>query len=86
MIRSVLLLFTVSALAWAAKETYEYDAAGRLTSVAYGDGTKIVYAYDAAGNLRSTKVQRPAAAAPTAKPKASSTRADSAKPPTPTRP
>jgi YD repeat-containing protein len=30
--------------------SYEYDRLNRLTSVTYGDGTRIAYAYDAAGN------------------------------------
>ena len=33
--------------------TYIYDSAGRLSSVAYADGTLISYGYDAAGNVVS---------------------------------
>jgi len=32
-------------------ETYNYDDAGRLTSVVYDDGTSIAYTYDSAGNI-----------------------------------
>jgi len=32
-------------------ETYAYDAAGRLTSTTYADGSSITYAYDANGNI-----------------------------------
>ncbi len=35
----------------ASAETYQYDSAGRLTSVAYDDGSSITYIYDSAGNL-----------------------------------
>jgi len=34
-------------------ESYQLDAAGRLTSVAYADGTTIDFTYDAAGNRTS---------------------------------
>jgi YD repeat-containing protein len=30
--------------------SYEYDRLNRLTSVTYGDGTRIAYTYDGAGN------------------------------------
>ncbi len=33
--------------------TYQYDRINRLTSVTYGDGTRIAYAYDGAGNRLS---------------------------------
>ncbi len=33
--------------------TYGYDAGGRLTSITYPSGKKIVYAYDAAGRVSS---------------------------------
>ena len=51
--------FAIFALLWAvvlpfqgygATISYEYDRLNRLTSVTYGDGTRIAYAYDAAGN------------------------------------
>ncbi len=32
-------------------ETYTYDTAGRLTKVAYNDGSTITYSYDNTGNL-----------------------------------
>jgi YD repeat-containing protein len=32
-------------------EAYTYDTIGRLTKVAYDDGSSITYAYDNAGNL-----------------------------------
>ena len=32
-------------------ETYSYDSIGRLTSVAYDDGSSIAYHYDNAGNI-----------------------------------
>ena len=31
--------------------SYNYDAAGRLISVAYSDGQKAAYSYDDAGNI-----------------------------------
>jgi len=39
-----------SGLAFAATDTYTYDAYGRLASVTYADGSKITYIYDPAGN------------------------------------
>lgn len=38
--------------------SYEYDRLNRLTSVTYGDGTRIAYAYDAAGNRLSRTVSK----------------------------
>jgi YD repeat-containing protein len=35
---------------------YTYDAAGRLTQVDYGNGTRITYTYDNAGNLLRREV------------------------------
>ena len=43
---------------------YTYDAAGRLTSVAYPNGTTIAYTYDPAGNLVSRQVTSSGAGAP----------------------
>jgi YD repeat-containing protein len=39
-------------------DTFTHDAAGRLTSVTYPDGTRISYTYDLAGNLVSRKVSQ----------------------------
>lgn len=36
-------------------ETYQYDDAGRLSRIEYGDGTSISYTYDLAGNRLSVK-------------------------------
>jgi len=44
--------------AFADTVNYKYDDAGRLTSVAYADGTVIAYSYDNAGNLLSRNVTR----------------------------
>lgn len=43
------LLFLLSTTVMA--DTYQYDKAGRLTTVNYDDGTSITYQYDANGNL-----------------------------------
>ena len=49
-------VFLVVAAALAAQTvSYTYDAAGRLTSVIYPNGT-ITYTYDTAGNLLSRQV------------------------------
>lgn len=37
-------------------ETYEYDDAGRLVQVSYGDGPGIKYSYDANGSILSVEV------------------------------
>jgi len=50
MLAAVLGVALWSATALAA-ETYTYDAMGRLTDVAYQDGSQIHYTYDANGNL-----------------------------------
>ena len=47
------LLFGLGAVALAFPATYSYDAANRLTRIAYPDGTTISYAYDSAGNRLS---------------------------------
>src|SRR5262245_696649 len=55
-----LLAFTaLIGLAAADTINYTYDAAGRLTTVAYGDGTTMTYTYDQNGNLLSRSVQGP---------------------------
>jgi len=45
-----LLLWSATARA---AETYTYDTMGRLTGVAYQDGSEIQYTYDANGNILS---------------------------------
>jgi YD repeat-containing protein len=60
--RHTLLLTAVMGIAlpvYADTAAYSYDAAGRLTSVAYSSGATIVYTYDAAGNLTSRVVTAP---------------------------
>jgi YD repeat-containing protein len=47
---SIPILLLLATLA-GASTTYTYDAAGRLTSVNYGNGTVLSYTYDKAGNL-----------------------------------
>jgi uncharacterized protein (TIGR03437 family) len=42
-------------------DSYTYDAAGRLTSVTYSNGSTISYAYDKSGNLLTRAVQGPSA-------------------------
>jgi len=53
----VLLAASLLLAAWAprtlAVETHQHDALGRLTDVAYDDGSSIHYAYDANGNVLS---------------------------------
>ena len=52
-----LMLFTFTAsLVSADTVTYEYDDAGRLIKVDYGDGTAIEYSYDSAGNLLTREI------------------------------
>jgi len=55
----------VAAAAGLAAQTvnYTYDAAGRLTSVSYPNGTTITYTYDPAGNLLSRQVTSSGASA-----------------------
>jgi len=36
---------------------YAYDASGRLTSIQYEDGTKVIFLYDANGNLIRTYLE-----------------------------
>ncbi|MFT7288361.1 MAG: YD repeat-containing protein, partial [Halieaceae bacterium] len=51
---AVLTSFSLLTLSWhAGADTYSYDAAGRLTAVAFSDGSSIAYTYDANGNLLS---------------------------------
>ncbi|MCX6622732.1 MAG: RHS repeat protein [Acidobacteria bacterium] len=49
--RYALLVLTLAVTLAAAKVSYRYDAAGRLSLVDYGDGNAISYTYDKAGNL-----------------------------------
>jgi YD repeat-containing protein len=56
--RALLAAATVLSLAlWAmparAAETYQYDAMGRITDVAYANGGMLHYTYDANGNILS---------------------------------
>ena len=55
---SKLILFLLLAGSLAAQQNvqYSYDAAGRLTSASYGNGTAITYTYDDAGNLLRREV------------------------------
>jgi YD repeat-containing protein len=56
---------------------YTYDAAGRLTSVSYPNGTTITYTYDPAGDLLSRQVVSSApGASPDGKPKAKKAEAE----------
>jgi len=41
----------VAAAAAFGADIYEYDDAGRLTSLVYSDGSSVSYTYDAAGNI-----------------------------------
>ena len=52
---SIALLAAVGLLL-AETVSYQYDAAGRLTSAAYGNGTTVSYTYDKAGNLTARSV------------------------------
>jgi len=58
--KTTLPLFLLTALV--AAQTYQYDAAGRLTGVAYSSGRTIRYTYDAADNL--TQVETSATTGP----------------------
>ena len=62
--RGILTILLIAALPVAA-QYYEYDAAGRLTAVAYSEGGGIRYSYDAADNLlAATPVNFPAFSLP----------------------
>lgn len=54
--RKLGLFLILVTLASASATTYTYDAAGRLTSVNYGNGRVITYNYDKAGNLLNRSV------------------------------
>jgi uncharacterized protein (TIGR03437 family) len=58
------LLFGLGAVALAFPATYSYDAANRLTRIAYPDGTTISYAYDSAGNRLSQTISNPSISLP----------------------
>jgi len=47
----MLVFFIATHITPANAETYTYDAAGRLTSVTYDDGSSITYTYDNTGNI-----------------------------------
>ena len=55
----VALLALVTAPAVQGAETYEYDAAGRLSRVTLDSGTTITYQHDLGGNLVSRVVSAP---------------------------
>lgn len=50
------ILVSLAGPVWAGSAAYTYDTLGRLTRVAYTDGTVIAYVYDAAGNRSSMAV------------------------------
>jgi YD repeat-containing protein len=52
------LLAGLVAATTALAETYEYDAAGRLTEIGYDDGREIRYAYDSRGNVTAITHRR----------------------------
>lgn len=54
----ILALTCLSSLARA--QTYSYDALGRLTRIAYVDGTSIDYGYDSLGNRTALTANAPA--------------------------
>ena len=64
---TILIAFTLAALALAETVNYTYDDAGRLIKAVYGSGAVISYTYDKNGNLLSRSVERPESAAPAAK-------------------
>jgi YD repeat-containing protein len=74
MIRSIFLCVTLCIAGALSADTvsYQYDDAGRLTSVTYPNGASISYTYDPAGNLTARTVTAPASAA-TDKPPAKKT-------------
>ena len=59
-------VFLCLAAATAQTVNYTYDAAGRLTGVAYPNGTTISYTYDPAGNLLSRQVTSSSNSSPSA--------------------
>jgi uncharacterized protein (TIGR03437 family) len=54
-----LTIFLLAALLPLCAATYTYDAAGRLASVTYPNGSTISYTYDQAGNILTKSVQGP---------------------------
>lgn len=48
--------FLFGGVAGAASVSFSYDAGGRLTRAAYGDGQSIAYGYDGAGNIISLTI------------------------------
>ena len=55
----VLTFVLVFAVAQTEAETYSYDTLGRLTRIAYPDGTSIDYTYDANGNRLTLTANAP---------------------------
>ena len=53
-VSAIVLALGLFCSAPASAETYEYDAAGRLTKTVFDDGSMITYTYDAAGNRINT--------------------------------
>ncbi len=51
MFNRIFILSLLATALFAAAVKYDYDAAGRLTRVDYGDGRTITYTYDKNGNL-----------------------------------
>ena len=55
--KSIVLFLLTFISALPAAVTYSYDAAGRLATVGYSNGSTISYTYDKAGNVLSRSVQ-----------------------------
>jgi uncharacterized protein (TIGR03437 family) len=62
--RLVPVLLTLSCLLHADTVQYSYDAAGRLTTATYSNGTVIAYSYDKAGNLLRRSITGPQSSSP----------------------
>jgi uncharacterized protein (TIGR03382 family) len=54
---ALMSMLVAAGSAWA--ESYEYDAAGRLTKVTYADGKTIDYRYDSSGNVVELEADPP---------------------------